>query len=191
MRGRLPDTAMTSVNPFTSIDEYLRERMMRAQGVIPHIPGIEVFGRSIPAGTAGGDLCKYITFQQRYDIEARIRVMFEKRRSPLARYLKDDLKFDGHSEKQTSHTDHQANWQFLRAKDVTEQIRSTVGNPGLINEILRRYHKNTDPNDACDSVERTEMLSGGGERTERGSSGRVPASSASSSLPRNPTYLGL
>ena len=72
MRGRLPDTAMTSVNPFTSIDEYLRERLMPAQGVIPHIPGIEVFGRSIPAGTVGGDLCEYINFQQRYDIEARI-----------------------------------------------------------------------------------------------------------------------
>lgn len=63
---------MTSANPFTSIDEYLRERLMPAQGVIPHIPGIDIFNRSTPAGTVGGDLCEYINFQLRYDIEARI-----------------------------------------------------------------------------------------------------------------------
>jgi serine phosphatase RsbU (regulator of sigma subunit) len=55
-----------------SIDEYLRERLMPVEGAIPHIPGIEMFGNSIPAGTVGGDLFEYINFQQRYDIEARI-----------------------------------------------------------------------------------------------------------------------
>ena len=45
---------------------------MPAQAVIPHIPGIELLGNSIPAGTVGGDLCEYINFQQRYDIEARV-----------------------------------------------------------------------------------------------------------------------
>jgi serine phosphatase RsbU (regulator of sigma subunit) len=56
----------------TSIDEYLRERLMPAQGAIPHIAGIEMFGNSIPVGTVGGDLFEYINFQQRYDIDARI-----------------------------------------------------------------------------------------------------------------------
>jgi len=37
-----------------SIDEYLRERLMPVEGAIPHIPGIEMFGNSIPAGTVGG-----------------------------------------------------------------------------------------------------------------------------------------
>ena len=37
-----------------------------------HIPGIEMFGNSIPAETVGGDLFAYINFQQRYDIDARI-----------------------------------------------------------------------------------------------------------------------
>jgi len=55
-----------------SIDEYLRERLMPVEGAIPHIPGIEMFGNSIPAGTVGGDLFEYINFQQRYDIDARI-----------------------------------------------------------------------------------------------------------------------
>lgn len=63
---------MTTFNTGTSIDEYLRERLMPVEGAIPHIPGIEMFGNSIPAGTVGGDLFEYINFQQRYDIDARI-----------------------------------------------------------------------------------------------------------------------
>jgi serine phosphatase RsbU (regulator of sigma subunit) len=60
--------------PYTAptIDEYLRQRLMPVEGAIPHIPGIEMFGTSIPAGTVGGDLFEYINFQQRYDIDARI-----------------------------------------------------------------------------------------------------------------------
>jgi serine phosphatase RsbU (regulator of sigma subunit) len=56
-----------------SIDEYLRKRLMPVEGAIPHLPGIEMYGNSIPAGTVGGDLYEYINFQQRYDIDARIR----------------------------------------------------------------------------------------------------------------------
>jgi serine phosphatase RsbU (regulator of sigma subunit) len=63
---------MTNINTVPSIDEYLRERLMPVEGAIPHIPGIEMFGNSIPAGTVGGDLFEYINFQQRYDIDARI-----------------------------------------------------------------------------------------------------------------------
>ena len=55
-----------------SIDEYLRDRLMPVEGAIPHIAGIEMFGRSTPAGTVGGDLFEYINFQQRYDLDARI-----------------------------------------------------------------------------------------------------------------------
>ena len=57
---------------FPTIDEYLRERLMPVEGAIPHIPGIEMFGNSIPAGTVGGDLFEYINFRQRYDIIERI-----------------------------------------------------------------------------------------------------------------------
>jgi len=56
-----------NANTVSSIDEYLRERLMPVEGAIPHIPGIEMFGNSIPAGTVGGDLFEYINFQQRYD----------------------------------------------------------------------------------------------------------------------------
>jgi serine phosphatase RsbU (regulator of sigma subunit) len=54
------------------IDDYLRKRLMPVEGVIPHIPGIEMYGNSVPVGTVGGDLFEYINFRQRYDIDARI-----------------------------------------------------------------------------------------------------------------------
>jgi serine phosphatase RsbU (regulator of sigma subunit) len=55
-----------------TIDEYLRRRLMPVEGVIPHLPGIDMYGNSIPAGAVGGDLFEYINFQQRYNIDARI-----------------------------------------------------------------------------------------------------------------------
>src|SRR5215468_11095482 len=55
-----------------TIDEYLRKRLMPVEGAIPVLPGIEMYGNSIPAGTVGGDIFEYINFQQRYDIDARI-----------------------------------------------------------------------------------------------------------------------
>ena len=63
---------MSNTNAVPTIDKYLRERLMPVEGAIPHIPGIEMFGDSIPAGTVGGDLFEYINFQQRYDIDARV-----------------------------------------------------------------------------------------------------------------------
>lgn len=55
-----------------NIDEYLRKRLKPVEGVIPRLPGIDMYGNSIPAGTVGGDLFEYINFQQRYNIDARI-----------------------------------------------------------------------------------------------------------------------
>jgi serine phosphatase RsbU (regulator of sigma subunit) len=63
---------MTKTRTVPTIDEYLRQRLTPAEGAIPQIPGIEMFGNSIPAETVGGDLFEYINFQQRYDIDARI-----------------------------------------------------------------------------------------------------------------------
>jgi serine phosphatase RsbU (regulator of sigma subunit) len=57
----------------SSIGEYLRERLMPVEGVIPHLDGIDMYGNCVPAGLAGGDLFEYINFQHRYDLDARIR----------------------------------------------------------------------------------------------------------------------
>lgn len=67
------NASMTKPDTAPGIDEYLRDRLMPVEGSIPDIPGIEMFGNSIPAETVGGDLFEYINFRQRYDIGARIR----------------------------------------------------------------------------------------------------------------------
>jgi serine phosphatase RsbU (regulator of sigma subunit) len=64
---------LTDIYTAPTIDDYLRQRLMPVEGAIPHVEGIEMYGNSIPAGTVGGDLFEYINFQQRYDIDARIR----------------------------------------------------------------------------------------------------------------------
>lgn len=56
----------------STIDDYLRERLKPVEGAIPLLAGIEMFGNSIPAANADGDLFEYINFQQRYNIDARI-----------------------------------------------------------------------------------------------------------------------
>jgi serine phosphatase RsbU (regulator of sigma subunit) len=55
-----------------NIDEYLRKRLTPVESSIPHLPGIEIYGDSVPAGTVGGDLFEYINFPRRYNIDARI-----------------------------------------------------------------------------------------------------------------------
>jgi serine phosphatase RsbU (regulator of sigma subunit) len=74
-----------------SIDEYLRKRLMPVEGVIPHVQGIEMYGGSIPAGTVGGDLFEYINFQQRYDIDARIRRALQKSKECLEKLPAGEL----------------------------------------------------------------------------------------------------
>ena len=63
---------MTTLQSELGIDEYLRKRLMPAEVAIPHLAGIDMYGRSIPAGLVGGDLVEYINFQQRYDVDARV-----------------------------------------------------------------------------------------------------------------------
>ena len=51
-----PGPCMTKAYTFPTIDQYLRERLMPVKGTIPNIVGIDMYGKSIPAGTVGGDL---------------------------------------------------------------------------------------------------------------------------------------
>ena len=53
---------------------YMAQRLMPAPGAIPRIPGTDIYGVSIPFnGIAGGDLITYVNFQDRFDLDARIR----------------------------------------------------------------------------------------------------------------------
>src|SRR6266446_3759954 len=65
--------SVTTPHTDLSIDDYLRERLMPVEGAIPDISGIEMYGNSVPVERVGGDLFEYINFQQRYDVDARIR----------------------------------------------------------------------------------------------------------------------
>src|SRR5215471_559277 len=85
----------------TAIGEYLRERLMPVEGVIPHVDGIDMYGDSVPAGPVGGDLFEYINFQQGYDLDARIRralQLSKEHLQPHARGAPDHSCVDGHVE---------------------------------------------------------------------------------------------
>ena len=54
---------------------YAAQRLMPVPGAIPHIPGTDIYGVSFPFnGIAGGDLITYVNFQDRFDLDARIKV---------------------------------------------------------------------------------------------------------------------
>ena len=54
--------------------QYLAQRLTPTAGAIPRIPGIDIHGVTRPLnGVAGGDLLTYVDFQERFDLDARIR----------------------------------------------------------------------------------------------------------------------
>jgi serine phosphatase RsbU (regulator of sigma subunit) len=67
---------------------YLAQRLMPAAGAIPRIPGIDIHGVTIPLnGVAGGDLITYVSFQERFDLDARIRRALSRGQEGMARVL--------------------------------------------------------------------------------------------------------
>jgi serine phosphatase RsbU (regulator of sigma subunit) len=119
-----------------TIDQYLRDRLMPVEGAIPQLPGIEMYGNSIPAGTVGGDLFEYINFQQRYDIEARIRRALRLSREllePLPPGTPSRNSVDEHVAWLKSRSNYQPEMEteYRRAKS-SEQLR--------VAEVLRELH---------------------------------------------------
>ncbi|HEY5214177.1 MAG TPA: PP2C family protein-serine/threonine phosphatase [Acidobacteriaceae bacterium] len=126
----------------STIDEYLRQRLMPVDGAIPHLPGIEMFGISIPAGTVGGDLFEYINFQQRYDIDARI----ERAKRLAIEYLEPlppgspvRNSVDDHVEWLHSRPDYlprmEAEYRFARSSEqirVSEDLRDLYSTAGIL-----------------------------------------------------------
>jgi serine phosphatase RsbU (regulator of sigma subunit) len=74
---------MTTTPAEPTIDDYLRKRLKPVEGAIPQLPGIDMYGNSIPAGSVGGDLFEYINFQQRYNIDARIAQAYKRSKQYL------------------------------------------------------------------------------------------------------------
>jgi serine phosphatase RsbU (regulator of sigma subunit) len=74
---------------------YMAQRLMPAPGAIPHIPRTDIYGMTIPYnGIAGGDLITYVNFQERFDLDARIRAAVAQGQETVARALQR-LKLSG------------------------------------------------------------------------------------------------
>jgi hypothetical protein len=111
----------------SGLDEYLRKRLEPVEGAIPHLPGIEMYGNSIPAASADGYLFEYINFQQRYNIDARIERANERSRKylePLPEGSKPQNAVDLHMHWLQSRPDYTRSEaaQFGQAKS-SEQLR--------------------------------------------------------------------
>ena len=118
---------MTTPHADLSIDEYLRERLMPVEGGIPQIPGIEMYGNSVPVGRVGGDLFEYINFQQRYDIDARIQQALNLSKEflePLSAGTLPRNSVDDHVEWLRSRPDYRSGMEAeYRAARSSEQVR--------------------------------------------------------------------
>jgi serine phosphatase RsbU (regulator of sigma subunit) len=68
--------------------QYAARYLTPAPGAVPQIPGIDVYGMTIPFnGIAGGDLITYVNFQERFDLDARICRATELGQDGMARNL--------------------------------------------------------------------------------------------------------
>ncbi len=118
---------MTKAAFLPEIDEYLRKRLMPVEGVIPQVQGIQMYGNSIPAGTVGGDLFEYINFQQRYDIDARIRLAIQRSKEylePLANGVPARNSVDDHVNWLKSRLDYKPEMESAyREARSSEQLR--------------------------------------------------------------------
>lgn len=88
-------TGRTMEKPDINFDEelrsgaqYLAQRLMPAAGAIPRVSGIDIYGMTVPLnGVAGGDLITYVNFQDRFDLDARIRRALGQGRAEVAKQL--------------------------------------------------------------------------------------------------------
>ena len=71
----------------------------------------------------------------------------------------------------TSRTD-----SFLDAKDISKQVRDSVRDPGLVEEVSGGRHEHAEPNNARDSIERAQMLFRRGEGAQGRSVGGISSS---------------
>ena len=74
---------------FQKAAEYVAQYLMPNPGAIPSVPGIDIYGITLPLnGLAGGDLVTYVNFQECFDLDARIRRALAWEQSSMAQALK-------------------------------------------------------------------------------------------------------
>lgn len=68
--------------------QYMAQRLMPAPGAIPRIPGTDIYGMTMPFNlVAGGDLITYVNFQERFDLDVRIRAAVAQGQEGVVRAL--------------------------------------------------------------------------------------------------------
>jgi serine phosphatase RsbU (regulator of sigma subunit) len=68
--------------------QYMAQHLTPAPGAIPQIPGVDIYGMTMPFnGVAGGDLISYVNFQERFDLDTRIRAAVAQGQDGVARAL--------------------------------------------------------------------------------------------------------
>lgn len=78
-------TLLEEIKNFQEIARYI----VAPPGEIPELPGIDVYGRTIPLnGLIGGDHITYVDFNRRYDLDERIRKAQEAGQREVARQLR-------------------------------------------------------------------------------------------------------
>lgn len=124
-----------TTHPISSIDEYLRERLMPAESTMPHIPGIEMFGNSIPAGTDGevhpSGHFRFVNFGHPSPLmfSAEYSRLMKVKQCPMARFFPLGLQVPAH------HPDRMKYYSLgLRQDDFysSDPMKAAMMNPGNI-----------------------------------------------------------
>lgn len=70
--------------------QYAAEHLTPAPGAIPRIPGVDIYGTTLPLnGVAGGDVISYVNFQERFDLDARIERALSRKNEAKAHALQN------------------------------------------------------------------------------------------------------
>lgn len=67
--------ALEKMGPWEELENFeaIAKYVSPSPGDLPELPGIDVFGKTVPlSGNVGGDHIIYVDFKKRYDLEARI-----------------------------------------------------------------------------------------------------------------------
>ena len=76
--------------------EYLALHLIPSPGAVPQIPGVDIFGTTLPFnGIAGGDLITYVNFQERFDLDVRIENALSQGREDIVQNLEKLRKTGG------------------------------------------------------------------------------------------------
>ncbi len=70
--------------------QYAAEHLTPAPGAIPKIDGVDIYGITLPLnGVVGGDVISYVNFQDRFDLDARIKRALSRKNETKAHALQE------------------------------------------------------------------------------------------------------